>query len=69
MHVTIIALGSRGDVTSYAVLGGALRRAGHQVRLVTMQGFAPLAERYDLDFFLLPGDAQALVQTAATAGG
>jgi sterol 3beta-glucosyltransferase len=33
MHVTIIALGSRGDVTSYAVLGGALRRAGHQVRL------------------------------------
>jgi sterol 3beta-glucosyltransferase len=69
MHVTIIALGSRGDVTSYAVLGGALRRAGHQVRLVTMQGFAPLAERYDLGFFLLPGDAQALVQTAATAGG
>jgi sterol 3beta-glucosyltransferase len=69
MHVTIIALGSRGDVTSYAVLGGALRRAGHQVRLVTMQGFAALADRYDLGFFPLPGDAQALVQTAATAGG
>jgi sterol 3beta-glucosyltransferase len=69
MHVTIIALGSRGDVTSYAVLGGGLRRAGHQVRLATMQSFAPLAERYSLDFFPLPGDAQALVQTAATAGG
>jgi sterol 3beta-glucosyltransferase len=69
MHVTIIALGSRGDVTSYAVFGGALRRAGHQVRLATMQGFAGLAERYDLDFFPLPGDAQTLVQTTATAGG
>ena len=34
-----------------------------------MQSFAALAERYDLDFFPLPGDAQALVQTTATAGG
>jgi hypothetical protein len=34
-----------------------------------MQGFAGLAERYDLDFFPLPGDAQTLVQTTATAGG
>lgn len=69
MHVTIIALGSRGDVTSYAVLGGALRRAGHRVRLATMQSFGGLAGRYGLDFFPLPGDAQALVQTTATTGG
>ena len=69
MHITIIAMGSRGDVTSYAVLGGALRRAGHTLRLATMASFASLAERYDLDFFLLPGDAEALVQTAGAQGG
>jgi sterol 3beta-glucosyltransferase len=69
LHVTIIALGSRGDVTSYAVLGGALRRAGHQVRLATMNSFAGLAERYGLDLYPLPGDAQALVQTAGAARG
>lgn len=69
MHITIIALGSRGDVTSYAVLGGALRRAGHQVRLATMNSFAGLAERYSLDLYPLPGDAQALVQTAGAERG
>jgi sterol 3beta-glucosyltransferase len=67
MHVTIIALGSRGDVTSYAVLGRALRQAGHQVRLATMQSFAGLADLYGLDYFHLPGDAQALVQSVGSA--
>jgi hypothetical protein len=32
MHITILALGSRGDVQPYAVLGSGLKSAGHQVR-------------------------------------
>jgi len=62
-------MGSRGDVTAYAVLGSALQRAGHTVRLATMASFASLAEQYHLDFFQLPGDAEALVRTAGTQGG
>jgi sterol 3beta-glucosyltransferase len=69
MHITIIAMGSRGDVTPYAVLGGALRRAGHTVRLASMGSFGGLAERYDLDFYRLPGDAEALVQQGLGAQG
>lgn len=65
MHITILALGSHGDVYPFTLLGGALRRAGHDVRLVTFQGFAPLAAQQDLELHPIAGDAAALMQ----AGG
>ena len=65
MHITILALGSRGDVQPYAVLGSGLRFAGHQVRFVTFESFASLVAENKLDFHPIHGDAQALV----TAGG
>lgn len=61
MHVTILALGSRGDVQPYAVLGCGLKSAGHQVRFVTFGSFASLIAGQGLDFHPIPGDAQALV--------
>lgn len=55
MRVTILAVGSRGDVQPFIALGRALAAAGHEVRLATHPrfahavagqglGFAPLAE-------------------------
>jgi sterol 3beta-glucosyltransferase len=55
MRISIITVGSRGDVQPFAAFGSGLQRAGHEVRicthadfreLVTGQGleFAPLAE-------------------------
>jgi sterol 3beta-glucosyltransferase len=64
MHFTIIALGSHGDVQPFATLGGALKRAGHSVRLATFELFAPMAQAAGLDFHCLRGDAQALLKTA-----
>jgi UDP:flavonoid glycosyltransferase YjiC (YdhE family) len=61
MHVTILALGSRGDIQPYATLGKGLQSAGHQVRFVTFENFAQLAETHGLDFHPIHGDAQALV--------
>lgn len=61
MHITILALGSRGDVQPYAVLGRGLRAAGHRVRFITFQSFASLIAEYGLDFHSIPGDARALV--------
>ena len=61
MHITILALGSRGDIQPYAVLGNGLKSAGHQVRFITFKGFAPLITELGLDFHPVPGDAQALV--------
>lgn len=61
MHITILALGSRGDVQPYAVLGGGLKFAGHQVRFITFESFASLVMELGLDFHPIPGDAQAVV--------
>jgi UDP:flavonoid glycosyltransferase YjiC (YdhE family) len=61
MHITILALGSRGDVQPYAVLGSGLKYAGHQVRFITFESFASLVAELGLDFHPIPGDAQALV--------
>lgn len=64
MHITILALGSRGDVQPYAALGTGLRLAGYEVRFVTFESFAPLITENGLDFHPIKGDAQALVAGA-----
>ncbi len=61
MHITILALGSRGDVQPYAILGSGLKSAGHQVRFITFASFAPFIAKQGLDFHPIPGDAQSLV--------
>jgi UDP:flavonoid glycosyltransferase YjiC (YdhE family) len=61
MHITILALGSRGDVQPYAVLGKGLRAVGHQIRFITFESFEPLIRENGLDFHPIRGDAQALV--------
>jgi sterol 3beta-glucosyltransferase len=64
MRILMIALGSRGDVLPYLVLGSALRAAGHQVRVATFSMFAPLVEERQLAFHTIPGDPQQLLQLA-----
>jgi sterol 3beta-glucosyltransferase len=61
MHITILALGSRGDVQPYAALGNGLKSAGHQVRFITFESFASLIAENKLDFHPIQGNAQALV--------
>lgn len=61
MHITILALGSRGDVQPYAVLGNGLKSAGHQIRFITFESFASLIIELGLDFHPIPGNAQAVV--------
>jgi sterol 3beta-glucosyltransferase len=64
MHITILALGSRGDVQPYATLGNGLKSAGHQVRFITFESFASLVAENELDFYPIHGNAQALVANA-----
>ena len=64
MHITILALGSRGDVQPYAALGKGLKSAGHDVRFVTFKGFASLIAENGLDFHPIHGDAKSLVASA-----
>lgn len=68
MKLTLIALGSRGDVQPIAALGRGLLDAGYAVRLVTMVGFEPLAREQGLEFFPVAGDAQALTSELILEG-
>ncbi len=64
-HLTILALGSRGDVLPYVVLGAGLRQSGFGVRVVTFASFAPLAAQYDLEFTAVPGDAEQITTSSS----
>ena len=66
MHITILALGSLGDIQPFATLGRALKNAGHQVRFITFESFNSLIADHDLDFHPIHGNAQALVANGGT---
>lgn len=67
-RITILALGSRGDVQPYLTLGQGLQAAGHRVRVATFEAFAALARDAGLAFTPIHGDAQALLTTASQHG-
>ncbi|GCE21402.1 glycosyltransferase [Dictyobacter kobayashii] len=62
MHITIITIGSRGDVQPYIALSRELLKAGHRVRLATHAAFEKLISDYDLDFYAIDDDPQAMFQ-------
>jgi sterol 3beta-glucosyltransferase len=53
MHITIVALGSRGDVQPYIALGKGLQRAGHEVTLLAGDEFEAFITENGLGFFPL----------------
>jgi UDP:flavonoid glycosyltransferase YjiC (YdhE family) len=62
MHITIIALGSRGDVQPYVALGTGLKAAGHAVCVLTSQDFEHLVVSSGLEFQDTGGNLQAVAQ-------
>jgi UDP:flavonoid glycosyltransferase YjiC (YdhE family) len=50
MKVTLLAIGTRGDVQPVLALARELADAGHQVRMATYRSFEPLVERVGLAF-------------------
>ncbi len=61
MHITILALGSQGDIVPLATLGKGLQVAGHQVRLATFENFSQLVTTHGLDFWPVQGDSQSIM--------
>jgi sterol 3beta-glucosyltransferase len=64
MRITILAIGSRGDVEPYVALGLGLQAAGHDVRVATHAGFETLVRGRGLGFALLSGDYRAYHESA-----
>ena len=66
MHITILALGSTGDILPYTALGKGLKDNGYQVRFITFEGFKSIVEKLDLDFHPIAGDPRLLVASGGT---
>jgi sterol 3beta-glucosyltransferase len=64
MHITLLTLGTRGDVQPFVALGVGLRRAGHQVTLVTAEQFAEFVAEHDLSFAPLDRRFLEMIDTA-----
>jgi sterol 3beta-glucosyltransferase len=62
VHITIIAIGSRGDVQPCVALGLGLRRAGYLVRIATHGIFADLVSRCGLEFAPIEGDPRQTME-------
>ncbi len=63
MTITILAVGSRGDVQPYITLGVRLQQRGHQVRIGALETFRALVSNAGLTFTPL-GDLPAAAQRA-----
>ena len=62
MHLTIVALGSRGDIQPVVALGIGLVNTGYQVRIASFQTYADFIRSNGLDFAPIEGDPHQTLQ-------
>jgi sterol 3beta-glucosyltransferase len=65
MKITILAIGTLGDVQPFLALGIGLKAAGHQIRIVTYATFETLVRQSGLEFSLVQFDIQSALQGEA----
>jgi sterol 3beta-glucosyltransferase len=63
LNVTIVTLGTRGDVQPFVALGAGLKEAGHEVTLVTGKGFGTMVSGRGLRYVALDMDLLKLAQS------
>jgi sterol 3beta-glucosyltransferase len=68
MRITILALGSRGDVQPFLALALGLQKAGHAVRLAAPGRFADLTAQHGVLFAPLTGDPAEISRRLNDAG-
>lgn len=64
MLITILAMGSRGDVQPYVALGVALKKAGARVRIATLETFSSLVTSYGLECYAIEGDLAGVMKSS-----
>ena len=63
MHLTIVALGSYGDVLPVVALGKGLVRAGYKVRIASFHTFADSISKHGLEFAPVEGDPRQVLKS------
>ncbi|MBE9064410.1 glycosyltransferase family 1 protein [cf. Phormidesmis sp. LEGE 11477] len=62
-NITILTIGSRGDIQPYCAIALGLMKKGHQVTLASNPNFAGFAARFDISFLPISGDFQELLSS------
>lgn len=65
LQITLLTVGSRGDVQPYCALALGLMQAGYQVRIATNRNFEAFVTGLGLDFVPIAGNYQDLLNSAA----
>lgn len=68
MRITIVTVGTRGDVEPFIALGLGLQRAGHIIKIATHGMFESFVRGYGLDFSLISGNVQEAINSAEARG-
>ena len=63
LKITILTVGSKGDLQPYCALAIGLKRAGHQVTIATHENFAFFVRKFDLEFAPIAGNMQEFLQS------
>lgn len=61
MKITMLSMGSTGDVLPYIILGKELASRGHRITLAAFPEFRGPVEEAGLSFFPLDGDAEQMI--------
>lgn len=63
LQITILTIGSRGDVQPYCALALGLKQAGYQVRIATHRNFESFVTQLGLEFAPIAGDIKELMSS------
>ncbi|MBD2441197.1 glycosyltransferase [Nostoc sp. FACHB-110] len=63
LKITILTVGSVGDVQPYCALAIGLKRAGHEVTVAANENFESFVREFDLEFAAIAGNSQELLQS------
>ncbi|MEH1881814.1 glycosyltransferase [Nostoc sp.] len=63
LKITILTVGSRGDLQPYCALAIGLKRAGHEVTVATHENFEAFVRKFDLKFAAIAGNMEEFLQS------
>ena len=68
MRITMICIGSTGDVRPYIVLGRELKRRGHDVKIAAFDTFEEAVKKEGMRFHPISGDVRDFMATIMSKG-
>eukprot|EP01119_Soliformovum_irregulare_P025351 TRINITY_DN9358_c0_g1_i3.p1 TRINITY_DN9358_c0_g1~~TRINITY_DN9358_c0_g1_i3.p1 ORF type:complete len:929 (-),score=305.44 TRINITY_DN9358_c0_g1_i3:180-2966(-) len=68
LRISILTIGSRGDVQPYLALAQGLAKDGHTIRIITHAVFKDFVESYGFEFYNIGGDPKELMDLCVRNG-